>query len=1024
MNFVFLYIATCLCIIQQLFFPSNSLMATVKNSLSITSYNCEYANEIRLPFLQHLLKQSDFLLLQEHGLYKSRFDWFDKIGDVSYHGVSAMDEKKLLKGRPNGGAVILWKNTLENKVCAIPYDSKRICAVTMESNLGKVLIINVYMPCDDNKLGGNVIEYKDILNDICILCNSTDATHLVIMGDFNTDLCRNNVQTKSLLNFINSNDFYCCSNAFKVNVPFTYRSKINGNTSLIDHCITSENLTDQVESYCSIDNVDNASDHLGIKCVLSLGTEHVEAGPPPSSNQPSRPDWSKATPEQLREYGRALDECLLDIAIPIEAFECRDPLCSSHFNDISSFHDNIVNALASTANMKIPVPNKRRGKKVIPGWNEMVENNFRNALFWHKLWVENGRPAAGVIADIRRATRARYHDSRKQAIKNKDIITSSNLVKSLNDESSKEFWSKVRRCKGTKSNAANCVDNSRGETNICNVFKDKFKTLYNCVSYEAADMQVLKHELNTCIVNSDANDYNVTSELISKAIKKLKIGKNDSWLPHTSDSIIHGTNVLHEYLAVLFNIMIRHGHSPYGMLVGTMVPLPKGRWKSKRDSENYRAITLSSLLGKLLDIIIIFKEGEKLETDNLQFGYKQGVSTTMCTSILRETVSYYTTKGTSVYGLMLDATKAFDRVNYCKLFKILLFRDVNPLICRFLLNMYTNQALRVRWCNTFSDKFNVSNGVKQGGILSPILFAIYMDGLISNLRTSGLGCRMSRHYVGVIVYADDVVILAPSVFALRSMLRICVLYAKEYDVLFNDKSKLIVFPAGNKHVFIPKVTINGKVIDNVTQFEHLGHIIQSKILQCDATKCTDDFNTQCNSFLGNFANHTSELRNFLFEKYCTSFYGSQFLPLYNDSIATLCRAWRCGIRRVWRLPYRAHCNILPFLAGTLPPELMIAKRSIAFVKLMKSCNNPIVEAVVNVSSNQIHSILGCNIRHLNARYHMDVRQVYQEWKGMFDDNAARSAAQVVELCEMRDSVDHTFLSKPEIKCIIEAIVTD
>ena len=1005
--------------------PSNALLSTVNNSLSITSYNCEYANEIRLPILQYLLNTSDFLLLQEHGQYKSRFDWFDKIGDVSYHGVSAMDEKKLLRGRPNGGAMIIWKNTLENKVSAVPYDSKRICAVTMESAVGKVLIINVYMPCDDNQLNANIVEYKDILNDICILCNSTDATHLVIMGDFNTDFSRNNVQAKTLLNFINANDFYCCSSAFKDSVPFTYTSKINGNNSLIDHCILSENLTDQVVSYCSIDNVHNASDHLGIRCELSLSTDYVETDPVTPDTHPSRPNWSKATPAQLRDYRNALNECLLDIPIPTEAYECRDHLCSSHFNDISNFHDNIVNALSSAANMKIPIPNvRKRNKKVTPGWNELVEYNFQNSLFWHKLWVENDRPASGVIADIRRATRTRYHTSRKQAIKNKDLITSSNLVKSLKDESSKEFWCKVRRCKGTKSNAVNCVDDSRGEANICNVFKEKFKSLYNCVSYEAADMHVLKQELNTCIVNSEENDFSVTSELVSKAIKKLKIGKNDSWLPHTSDSIIHGTDVLHEYLAILFNIMIRHGHSPYGMLVGTMVPLPKGKWKSKRNSENYRAITLSSLLGKLLDLIIIFEEGEKLETDNLQFGYKQGVSTTMCTSILRETVSHYTTKGTNVYGLMLDATKAFDRVNYCKLFKILLLRDVNPLICRLLLNMYTNQALRVRWCNIFSDKFNVSNGVKQGGILSPILFAIYMDGLILNLRTTGLGCRISRHYVGVIVYADDVVILAPSVFALRTMLRICVVYAKDYDVLFNDKSKLIVFSSGNKHVFVPNVIINGKVIDNVTEFEHLGHIIQSKILHCDATKCIDDFNTQCNAFLGNFGNHTSELRNFLFGKYCTSFYGSQFLPLFDESIVPLCRAWRCGMRRVWRLPYRAHCNILPYLAGSLPPELMIAKRSIAFVKLMRSCNNPIVEAVVNVSCNQIHSILGCNIRHLNARYNMDVKQIYQQWERMFDDNAARSAAQVVELCEMRDSINRTFLDKPEIMSIIEAIVTD
>ena len=130
------------------------------------------------------------------------------------------------------------------------------------------------------------------------------------------------------------------------------------------------------------------------------------------------------------------------------------------------------------------------------------------------------------------------------------------------------------------------------------------------------------------------------------------------------------------------------------------------------------------------------------------------------------------------------------------------------------------------------------------------------------------------------------------------------------------------------------------------------------------------------------------------------------------------------MRRVWRLPYRAHCNILPYLAGTLPPELMIEKRSISFIKQMSSCTNPIVKAVVNVASTQIHSILGCNIRHLNARYNMDVRQVYRRWERMYDDNAARSAAQVAELCEMRDSGDKTFLSRPEISCIIDAIVTD
>ena len=1001
-------------------------MATEINTLSITSYNCEYANEIRLPFFQYLIQRSDFLLLQEHGLYKSKFDWFDRLGDVSYHGVSAMDEKILLRGRPHGGVVILWKNSLKNKVTVVPIESTRLTAVTIECNAGKLLLVNVYMPCDDNKVRGNVVEYKDILNDICVLCNSVDATFLCIMGDLNTEFSRNNAQTKALETFITSNDLSCYSLAAKENVPFTYISKINGNRSLIDHCILSENLSDFIVDYSSIDSVHNASDHLAIQCTLSLGMENVESAPMPAAAPSARPCWSKATPEQLTAYREALDEQLLDIPIPCDAYECQDVKCTNHLIAIDNFHDNIVRCLINAANLCIPVPTKQRLTKVTPGWNEFVENHFRNSLFWHKLWVDNGRPQEGVLADIRRSTRARYHQARKKTLREKDIIASGNLIRSLNDESSKVFWSKIRKCKGSKINVSSCVDNQRGEYDICNIFKEKFQSLYNSVPYNVNELEEMMKNLETFINDASSNDVEISVLDVSEAIKKLKIGKNDSWLPHTSDSIIHGTDTLTQYLALLFNMMLKHGHSPYGMLVGTMIPLPKGKWKSKRDSENYRAITLSSLFGKLLDLIILQKEGLKLQTDHLQFGYKKGISTTMCTTVLRETVSYYTTKGTSVYGLMLDATKAFDRVNYCKLFKILLFRDVSPLVCRLLLNMYTKQTLRVRWCNILSESFDVSNGVKQGGILSPILFSIYMDGLISKLRICGMGCRISRFFVGVIVYADDVVLLAPSVRALRTMLTICLRYAKDYDVLFNDKSKLIIFPAYacKSKTSSPEVVINGKPIDTVTEIEHLGHLVQSDVLKGNAQKCVNDFNTQCNAFLGNFAKHSSKLRNFLFGKYCTSFYGSQYLPLYDDSTASLCRAWRCGVRKVWRLPYRAHCNILPLLADSLPPEFLIEKRSISFVKQMTSSYNPVVKAVTNISCNQVHSVLGSNVRHLSARYNMDVKHVYTRWNRMFDDNAARSASQVAELCDMRDSVNETFLSRSELKDIIAAIVTE
>ena len=85
----------------------------------------------------------------------------------------------------------------------------------------------------------------------------------------------------------------------------------------------------------------------------------------------------------------------------------------------------------------------------------------------------------------------------------------------------------------------------------------------------------------------------------------------------------------------------------------------------------------------------------------------------------------------SVLVLLLDASNSFDRVNYCKLFTDLLKRDV-LLFLRLLLHMYMKQTFCVRWYHALSNLFSVKICVKQGGVLSPIVFGIYTDGVIND----------------------------------------------------------------------------------------------------------------------------------------------------------------------------------------------------------------------------------------------------------------------------------------------------
>ena len=105
--------------------------------------------------------------------------------------------------------------------------------------------------------------------------------------------------------------------------------------------------------------------------------------------------------------------------------------------------------------------------------------------------------------------------------------------------------------------------------------------------------------------------------------------------------------------------------------------------------------------------------------------------------------------------LLLEASKAFDRIEYVRLFTLLRLRNMCPCVLRLIMNMYISQRMQLRFGTAMSSQFSMSNGVKQGGVLSPILFTIYIGNLIIQLRKLNIGCKIGNSFLGVFGYVDD-----------------------------------------------------------------------------------------------------------------------------------------------------------------------------------------------------------------------------------------------------------------------------
>ena len=135
-----------------------------------------------------------------------------------------------------------------------------------------------------------------------------------------------------------------------------------------------------------------------------------------------------------------------------------------------------------------------------------------------------------------------------------------------------------------------------------------------------------------------------------------------------------------------------------------------------------------------LNIVVLLLWGDRLSSDSLQFGFKKGSSTSQCSWLVMEVASYYLRQGTPVIATLLDCSKAFDKCVFSSLFEKLIDRGLPPIVVRVLACVYEEQKGCASWSGVRSSTFSIRNGTRQGSVLSPCLFSVYLDEAVGVLK--------------------------------------------------------------------------------------------------------------------------------------------------------------------------------------------------------------------------------------------------------------------------------------------------
>ena len=517
------------------------------------------------------------------------------------------------------------------------------------------------------------------------------------------------------------------------------------------------------------------------------------------------------------------------INVPFHSILHGDKCClnDTHKIALERYYCDIMSAVTHAENV-LPKTNPNFERSF---WDNDLSELKSRSIECNNYWKSVGCPKSGPDFECRKSCHYQYKAEVRRRKKSKEKTYTNKLQNDLLNKDGISLWKSWKKLNNSKDSASTRIDGKTDAKDIADSFATFFESVYgnNDTPVHEALKKKFEEEYSHYFsqhINDSISPYFISWSEMMDIVAKIKLGKSSSGTSKP-EHVFFGSPVLVCHLQLLFNGLIQHGYVPTEFLKGTITPIVKDPQGDVSDPANYRGITLSCLPAKLFEFAIQLKTTHLLGTDHLQFGFKRKTSTNHALFSLKTTVNHFNKNGSNVYAAFLDCTKAFDRISHYGLFSKLITRAVPLCIIMCLIYWYLNMSCHVKWGNERSRSFKVPLGIKQGGINSPEFFGCYIDDIATLLRDSHMGCYLFGIFLALILFADDLCLLAPTQSALNKMIQICAEYCKEYGLTFNaKKSKIVVFSKNTiDHEKLAPITLNGSKIEYVDTVTYLGTTI-------------------------------------------------------------------------------------------------------------------------------------------------------------------------------------------------------